>query len=133
MAQDQVEGNWKKISGELKNQWGKITDDELKEADGSRIKIIGILQEKYGYAKRKAEEELENFLNKSEDNFKDIKERASESINNFSESMTENFDQAKEQIKEYSHVAKDYIQDQPLKSLLVGAGVGLVLGVLLSK
>ncbi len=133
MAQDQLEGNWKKISGELKTQWGKITDDELKEANGSRTKIIGFLQEKYGYAKRKAEEELENFLGKSEDSFKDIKEKVTEGISNFSENMTENFDQVKDQVKEYSGAAKDYIQDRPLKSFLVAAGIGLALGVLFSR
>ncbi len=133
MAQDQLEGNWKQISGELKTQWGKITDDELKQANGSRAKIIGFLQEKYGYAKRKAEEELENFLNTSGDNFKGLKEKVTEGINNFSENITENFDQVKDQVKEYSGVAKDYIQDRPVKSFLVAAGIGLVLGLLFSR
>lgn len=133
MAQDELEGNWKKISGELKNQWGKITDDELKQANGSRTKIVGILQEKYGYAKRKAEEELENFLNNAAENVESIKEKASEGINNFSEDMAENFDQVKERVKGYSHAATEYIQDQPLKSVLVAAGIGLILGAFVLK
>ncbi len=133
MAQDILEGNWKKISGQLKNQWGKITDDELKEAEGSRSKIIGILQEKYGYAKRKAEEELESFLDNTAENVDSIKEKVSQSLNNFSEGMTENFDQMKEQVKEYSGVAKEYIEERPLKAVLVAAGIGLVLGALLAK
>ena len=55
MNWDQIEGNWKKIKGEVKARWGKLTDDDLDIIEGKREKLVGKLQEKYGYTKEKAE------------------------------------------------------------------------------
>ena len=42
----------------MKKWWGELTDDDLDKIEGDRDKLIGVLQEKYGYSKEKAEEEL---------------------------------------------------------------------------
>jgi uncharacterized protein YjbJ (UPF0337 family) len=62
MNKDIIKGKWKQIKGEVKTQWGKLTDDELDEIDGRYDKIVGKLQEKYGYQKEQAEEEAEQFF-----------------------------------------------------------------------
>ena len=56
--QDTVGGKWKQLSGRIKQKWGQLTDDDLKQAEGNREYLFGKLQEKYGLAKEKAEEEL---------------------------------------------------------------------------
>lgn len=61
MNKDQIEGNWKQFKGEAKKRWGKLTDDEITVTDGKRDKIIGKLQERYGYAKERAEKEWGDF------------------------------------------------------------------------
>ena len=61
MNRDRIEGNWKQLSGSLKEKWGKLTDDDLKEVDGKREKLVGKLQERYGLARDKAEKELQQF------------------------------------------------------------------------
>jgi uncharacterized protein YjbJ (UPF0337 family) len=48
MNKDQVEGKWKQIRGEVKKQWGKLTDNELDQAQGNMDILIGKIQEKYG-------------------------------------------------------------------------------------
>jgi uncharacterized protein YjbJ (UPF0337 family) len=62
MSADVFEGLWKQIRGEAKEKWGELTDDELDQVEGKRDKLVGLLQEKYGYAKLKAEEEIDEFL-----------------------------------------------------------------------
>jgi len=57
MNNDIAEGKWKQIRGQGKIWWGKITDDDLQQVDGKVDKLIGLLQEKYGYTKEQAEEE----------------------------------------------------------------------------
>lgn len=57
MNNDIVEGKWKEMKGQLKEWWGKITDDELEQASGNAEQIIGLLQQKYGYTREHAEEE----------------------------------------------------------------------------
>lgn len=58
MNSDIIEGNWKQISAKLKNQWGKLTDDDLKRAEANKDYLYGTLQEQYGLAKDKAEAKL---------------------------------------------------------------------------
>lgn len=59
MNKDIVEGKWKQIRGEAKSWWGKLTDDDLDRAAGKFDILTGILQEKYGYTREHAAEEID--------------------------------------------------------------------------
>ncbi len=59
MNNDVFEGKWKQIRGKAKVWWGKLTDDDLDKVEGNYEKLIGLLQEKYGYTREEAEEEWE--------------------------------------------------------------------------
>jgi uncharacterized protein YjbJ (UPF0337 family) len=61
MNWEQIEGNWKQFAGGVKEQWGKLTDDELTRIAGKRDKLAGLLQEKYGLAKEAVEDEISDF------------------------------------------------------------------------
>jgi uncharacterized protein YjbJ (UPF0337 family) len=61
MNWDQIKGDWKQLSGKLKEKWGMLTDDELTTIAGKRGQLIGVLQERYGYEKERAEMELDKF------------------------------------------------------------------------
>jgi uncharacterized protein YjbJ (UPF0337 family) len=59
MNSDQIKGNWKQLTGKIKEQWGKLTDDDLTTINGRRDQLLGKLQERYGYTKEQAEREIE--------------------------------------------------------------------------
>ena len=59
MNWDQIQGSWKQVKGKAKEQWGRLTDDELDEAAGQRDQLIGKVQERYGYARDQAEREVD--------------------------------------------------------------------------
>lgn len=59
MNWDQIEGKWKQFKGSAKDNWGKLTDDDLDQAEGKRDKLIGKIQEKYGIAKEEAEKQVD--------------------------------------------------------------------------
>ena len=61
MNSDRFEGNWKQLKGKMKEQWGKLTDDDLDKAEGQRDQIIGRLQERYGIARDEAERQWRDF------------------------------------------------------------------------
>ena len=61
---EQVAGKWKQFSGEVKKQWGKLTDDELLQINGSRDILAGKLQEKYGIAKEQANRQIDQWADK---------------------------------------------------------------------
>jgi uncharacterized protein YjbJ (UPF0337 family) len=69
MNWDKIEGKWKELAGGVKEQWGKLTDDELTTIGGKRDRLAGILQKKYGIAKDVAEAQIAKF-EKSLDNMK---------------------------------------------------------------
>ena len=59
MNKDIVEGKWKQVIGEAKGWWGKLTDDDLERAGGKFDVLTGMLQEKYGYTRERAAEEID--------------------------------------------------------------------------
>src|SRR5512141_2370901 len=62
MYEDVLKGKWKEIKGGVKAKWGKLTDDDLTQVEGNQEKLLGLLQQKYGYAKDKAEQEYKDFI-----------------------------------------------------------------------
>ena len=58
---DRIEGSWKEMTGKVKEQWGKLTDDDLTVVAGKRDQLAGKIQERYGYARDKADEEITAF------------------------------------------------------------------------
>ena len=61
MNEDQLKGNWKQLQGRVKEQWGKLTDDDLTQVNGQRDQLVGKLQEKYGIAKEEAQKQVKEF------------------------------------------------------------------------
>ena len=61
MSWNRVEGNWKDLKGKVKEQWGKLTDDDLTIINGKREQLEGKIQEKYGYAQDRIRKEIDEF------------------------------------------------------------------------
>lgn len=62
MNTDIVKGHWSEIKGKVKQQWGKLTDDDLKVMEGSYDELSGALQKRYGYQKDEVKKEIDDFL-----------------------------------------------------------------------
>jgi uncharacterized protein YjbJ (UPF0337 family) len=70
MNKDILEGKWKQIRGNAKTWWGKLTDDDLDRAAGKYDILAGLLQEKYGYTRQLADEEIDKRLKEFEASLK---------------------------------------------------------------
>jgi len=62
MNKDIIQGKWKEIKGQLKQQWSEITDDDIGHMQGTYDELEGTLQKKYGYKKEEAQEQIQNFI-----------------------------------------------------------------------
>jgi uncharacterized protein YjbJ (UPF0337 family) len=62
MNWDRIEGNWKQWKGAAKEQWGKLTDDDLDIVKGKREQLAGRIQERYGIAKDEAERQIDDWM-----------------------------------------------------------------------
>ena len=61
--QDIVQGKWQELKGQVKQQWGKLTDDDVQRLSGKTEELVGVLQQKYGYGKVQAEMEINRWVN----------------------------------------------------------------------
>ena len=67
MNEDRIQGNWKQVKGKVKEQWGKLTDDDLDVIAGKRDQLLGRIQERHGIAKDEAERQVEDFERRNTD------------------------------------------------------------------
>ena len=72
MNADTLKGQWHQMKGEVKTQWGKLTDSDLDQIEGQSEKLIGKIQERYGYARDRAEQEVRDFRRESDQLDSDI-------------------------------------------------------------
>jgi uncharacterized protein YjbJ (UPF0337 family) len=63
MNSDMLKGKWMQMKGSVRSKWGKLTDNDLTEIQGDTEKMIGKLQERYGYNREQAEKEMKEFMN----------------------------------------------------------------------
>ena len=61
---DVLTGNWKQMRGKVKQTWGKLTDNDLTRINGRFEELAGLVQERYGYTREKAEKEVTDFIEK---------------------------------------------------------------------
>lgn len=62
MNEEQMKGNWKQLSAKFKEKWGKLTDNEITEAEGRVEFLTGKVQEHYGQTKEQASKEINDFV-----------------------------------------------------------------------
>jgi uncharacterized protein YjbJ (UPF0337 family) len=67
MNEDRIGGNWKQLKGKVKEQWGKLTDDDLDVIAGKRDQLLGRIQERHGIVKDEAERQIETFERRNPD------------------------------------------------------------------
>jgi len=66
MNDDIVKGHWKEIKGKLKQQWGKLTDDQITQMNGSYEELQGALEKNYGYQKEEAKNQIKTFIDSND-------------------------------------------------------------------
>lgn len=66
MNNDIFAGNWKQLRGRVKEWWGRLTDDEIDQVEGRYDRLAGVLQERYGYTRQAAEDEIRAFVDQFE-------------------------------------------------------------------
>ncbi len=62
MNKETLPGKWKELKGEIRNQWGKLTDDEIESTKGNLTAISGLIQQRYGDAKESSSEKLNSLF-----------------------------------------------------------------------
>lgn len=69
-----AKGNINELKGQIKQTWGKLTDDDLARLEGGGDKLEGMIQKAYGYTKERAQQEFDKFKNTNPQYFRDNRE-----------------------------------------------------------
>ena len=64
MNWDQIEGRWKQLTGDIKKQWGRLTDDDVDAIAGQQDKLVGRIQEAYGIEREEADRQVRDWFNR---------------------------------------------------------------------
>lgn len=67
MNQDRIRGQWKQVKGKIKEQWGRLTDDDLDVIAGKRDQLLGRIQRRHGLAKDEAQKQVRDFEERNPD------------------------------------------------------------------
>lgn len=62
MNWDRIEGNWKQFRGQVQQEWGKLTNDDMDYVEGRRDELAGIIQERYGVQRDEADRQIDDWL-----------------------------------------------------------------------
>jgi uncharacterized protein YjbJ (UPF0337 family) len=64
MNSDILKGKWNQVKGSIKQQWGDLTDNDIARIEGNYDEFVGVLQERYGYTRDRAQQEVDNYSNR---------------------------------------------------------------------
>jgi uncharacterized protein YjbJ (UPF0337 family) len=67
MNTDTFEGQWRQMRGELRSWWGRLSDNDFEKIAGKKDRLVGMLQEKYGYTREAAQQEIDRRFREYED------------------------------------------------------------------
>ncbi len=100
MTTDVLEGKWEKLKGNLKEQWGKLTDDEILMIQGRRDRLEGLLQEKYGYTRARASQEVDNYLEELDGGLDKAARKLQETMHEAQARLAETKEKASQKVQE---------------------------------
>lgn len=67
MNNDRIQGQWKQVKGKIREQWGRLTEDDLDVIAGKRDQLLGRIQERHGVARDEAERQVKSFEDRNPD------------------------------------------------------------------
>ena len=114
MDSDELEGKWNRLKDEIRSQWGKLTDDDIERIAGNKDKLIGLVQERYGYVWDEAQQMVDRYL----DDYNGLKTQATEALK--AVASQENLHKLKSDVV-------DFVRRYPIPSVLIGLGIGYLI------
>jgi uncharacterized protein YjbJ (UPF0337 family) len=142
MDWNRIEGDWKRVRGSAKEQWGRLTDDDLAAINGRREQLEGKLQERYGYAKDRIKREIDDWasevrasarkvandadLSDEVDAIRGDVQKLAATIGDVAKRQA---GRAQDSAVEAMHTAESYIRQNPLQAMAIAAGLGFLYGV----
>ncbi len=145
MNWDQIEGNWRQLSGKAKERWGKFTNDQITQIGGQSDQLVGKIQQAYGTGVDETQRQVQDWVSTLDGNgreddtmggggyrsdFMRIYGHPSDSAANNARRWA---NEARHGMERGAAAMSTSVQERPIAALAVAAGIGVVLGALLIR
>lgn len=125
----ELQGQWNKIRGQVKERWGQLTDDDLMIHGGNVDLLVGRIQQKTGEGREAIERFLNDLTSRGASTVSSAAEAVSTYAHQAADRFREGYGQAAEQARERFEQAEDVVRHRPAQSVAAAFGIGLVMGV----
>ena len=131
VTQSHIEGGWNELKGKVKEAWGQVSGDELKEFEGDFQQLVGIIQRSTGEARAK----IESKLTEMDASFQPMLQQMAGTAREYYDGAVDATAQAGERIRqEFSarqEQAEEMVRARPVQTIAVGLGAGLLAGLVI--
>jgi len=128
ITQQELQGNWNEIKGQLQDRWGQLTEDELARVKGNVKQLVGTVQRKTGESKEQVERFLETVAHNGSSAIESAAEEARQYASQAGEVLHEQYAQAADAVAAGLEGAQNSVRRRPVESVAVAFGAGLIAG-----
>ena len=125
----ELQGQWNRIRGQVKEKWGQLTDDDLTIQGGNVDQLVGRIQQKTGEGR----ESIEKFLNDLTSRGSSMLAQATEAVGQYAQQaggrLRDSYEQISDQARQRYEMAEDLVRQNPSQSVAVAFGVGIAVGL----
>jgi len=150
ITREELKGHWNELRGQIKEKWGQLTDDELRQAEGNTDQLIGLIQRKTGEGREQITKFFDSFMQNAGEASATMVGQAGQMMNQAAETaqryaqdagkyaqeagkyMQEGYQQASRSVQDGMQQAEETVRSRPVESLAVAFGTGVITGVLLA-
>jgi uncharacterized protein YjbJ (UPF0337 family) len=126
----ELQGQWNRLKGQVKEKWGQLTDDDLNITGGNVDQIVGRIQQKTGVAR----ETIEKYLTELTSHGASAVAQASQAVGDFAHQaggrLRDSYEQASGYARDQYEAAEDLVRTRPGQSIAAAFGIGLVAGLI---
>jgi len=126
----ELQGQWNKLRGQVKERWGQLTEDDLQMQGGNIDQLVGRIQQRTGETR----ESIEKFLTELTARGSSAVASATEAVSNYAqqagERLRDRYGDLADQARERYDYAQDVVRHNPSQSVAAAFGVGLVAGLI---
>jgi uncharacterized protein YjbJ (UPF0337 family) len=125
----ELQGQWNKLKGQVKQRWGQLTDDDLQFHTGNVDQLVGRIQQRTGEGR----ESIERFLTDLTSHGSSVISQAAENLGHYAnqagDRLKEHYSQLADQARDRYDMAQDMVRHNPTQSLAAAFGIGVVAGI----
>jgi len=126
----ELQGQWTKLRGQVKEKWGQLTDDDLSIQNGNIDQLVGKIQEKTGVGREAVEKFLTDLTSKGSSAIAQAAESVSQFASTASSRFKDQYGNLSDEAKQRYDQAQDVVRHNPGQSVAAAFGFGLVAGLI---